>query len=76
LRLAEAAKTAGVPPIVVNDLMPIAAGDWLAHTDPYANDDWEALTLWPKRLDVDAIDAYLMQLVSTGVLAPIEEAVP
>ncbi len=76
LRLAEAAKTAGVPPIVVNDLMPIAAGDWLARTDPYANDDWEALTLWPKRLDVDAIDAYLMQLVSTGVLAPIEEAVP
>jgi hypothetical protein len=76
LRLAEGAKTAGVAPIVVNDLMPIAAGDWLARTDPYANDDWEALTLWPKQIDVEAIDAYLMQLVSTGVLAPIEEAVP
>lgn len=76
LRLAEGAKTAGVAPIVVNDLMPIAAGDWLARTDPYANDDWEALTLWPKQIDVDAVDVYLMQLVSTGVLAPIEEAVP
>jgi hypothetical protein len=76
LRLAEGAKVAGVEPIVVADLMPLAAGDWLARTDPYANDDWEALTLWPKRLDADAIDAYLMQLVSTGVLAPFEESVP
>jgi hypothetical protein len=76
LRLAESAKAAGVPAIVVGDLLPLAAGDWIARTDPYANDDWEALTLWPKQLDADAIDAYLMQLVSTGVLAPVEEAVP
>jgi hypothetical protein len=76
LRLAEGAKIAGVPAIVVGDLLPLAAGDWIARTDPYANDDWESLTLWPKQLDADAIDAYLMQLVSTGVLAPIEEAVP
>ncbi len=76
LRLAEGVRMAGLAPIVVADLLPLAAADWLTHTDPYANDDWEALTLWPKRLDAAAIDDYLMQLISSGVLAPIEEAVP
>ncbi len=76
LRIAEVLTEAHLPLQLVADILPLAAADWLSHVNPYANDDWESLTLWPKRLTLAEIEGYVMQLLSDGILTPLDEAVP
>jgi len=76
LRVAELLTAAHLPLQLVADVLPLAAADWLSHVEPYANDDWEALTLWPKQLTLAEIEGYVMQLMADGILTPIDEAVP
>lgn len=76
LRVAELLSSEHLPLQLVADVLPLAAADWLSHVDPYATDDWEALTLWPKQMTPAEIDGYVMQLLADGVLAPLDEAVP
>lgn len=76
LRIAELLSGAHLPLQLVADILPLAAADWLSHVDPYSNDDWEALTLWPRRLTLAEIEGYVMQLIADGILAPFDEAVP
>jgi hypothetical protein len=76
LRIAELLNGAHLPLELVADILPLAAADWLSHVDPYSNDDWEALTLWPRRLTLAELEGYVMQLIADGILAPFDEAVP
>jgi hypothetical protein len=79
LRLAEALHVLNLPLVLTEDLMPLAVADWLASVEPFANDDWEALTRLPRQLTQADVEGYLLQLVADGVLAPApegEEVVP
>jgi hypothetical protein len=76
LRIAELLSDAHLPLSLVADILPLAAADWLSHVDAYANDDWEALVQWPKRMTPADIEGYVMQLIAEGILEPVDEAVP
>jgi hypothetical protein len=76
LRIGELLIAAHLPLQLVADIMPLAAADWLSHVDQYSNDDWEALTLWPRQVTRAELEGYVMQLIAEGVLAPLDEAAP
>jgi hypothetical protein len=69
LRLAELVAELGLPFSVVSLLVPLATQDWLDQVQQASNDDWPPLALWPARLTRDRVEAYLLSLVSNGVLA-------
>jgi hypothetical protein len=76
LSLAAVLTAEGLPLVLVDDLVPLVTADWLAHIEPYTNDDWEALTLWPRRLTRAEVEGYLLQLVAGGILVPDEGVAP
>ena len=76
LALADRIAAAKLPPVLAADILPLAASDWLAHADPYGKDDWTALMSWPGQLTSAQVDGYLLQLVSEGILVPVDEVVP
>lgn len=70
VRLAEVLQTLGLDGRLVPALLPMAFQDWLDHSRPAWLDDWDAYALWPRSLDVERVEAYLLHLVSTGVFSP------
>jgi hypothetical protein len=70
LRLAEVVHELGLPLDVVSLLVPMATQDWLNQARQAWVDDWEAVAHWPARLSSERIEAYLLHLVSSGILSP------
>jgi hypothetical protein len=68
IRLAEHLIHAGLPAFLVDVLRRPATLDWMAHLKPFTNDDWAALSIWPRDLPDARIEEYLLALRSRGVL--------
>ena len=70
LRLAEVVHGLGLPLEVVALLVPMATQDWLDQANQVWIEDWEAVAQWPARLSNERVEAYLLHLVSSGILSP------
>jgi hypothetical protein len=70
VRLAELLGALGLDTSVLPLMLPMALQDWLDHSLPAWLDDAEAFTFWPRVLDTERVEAYLLQLIASGVLSP------
>lgn len=73
LRLAELLEQIDIDEAVVFDLLPVAFQDWLDHSQPAWPDDWEAFTMFPRTLNQQRLEAYLLHLIASGLLSPPAE---
>ena len=69
VRLVEALATIDLDASLAPILLPMAFQDWLGASRPAWPDDSDAFVHWPRELSIDRVEAYLMHLISTGVLA-------
>ena len=72
LRLGELAAALGLPPAVIEPLLPMATQDLLDQLAQIVPDDWQPLTV-SQRLTPERFEDYLNALVTRGTLAPPAE---
>ncbi|MEO7192728.1 MAG: hypothetical protein ABI051_16895 [Vicinamibacterales bacterium] len=70
LRLAEHLTPLKLPLTLVPTLLPAAVQDWLDQISQLWLDDWEGFALWPRRVPMDRVEDYLLQLIATGAWVP------
>ena len=72
LRLGELAAAFGLPPAVIEPMLPMATQDLLDQLAQIVPDDWQPLTV-SQRLTPERFEDYLNALVTRAILAPPAE---